>query len=73
VRALPTHALMYDVDAERPAVARWLAAHGYAQNPAGGYFHQLHGADAHSDAQREPARVHVYEHACWAALVSEDG
>ena len=68
VRALPTHALLYDSDAGKPAVAGFLARHGYAPRPPGGFFHALHGADAHSEAEREPARVLIYEHQCWTDI-----
>lgn len=73
-RELPSHIVTYDTDAGAPAVAAFLAAHGYALARA---FFQGHIAgDVHAAARGRPeqaAAVQVYEHACWARLLEERG
>jgi hypothetical protein len=65
-RALPTHVVAFDSDSEKPAVADFLARNGYHESRR--FFYALHGADVHNRADKEPAGVLIFEHACWSRL-----
>jgi hypothetical protein len=67
-RALPTHVVTFDSDSEKPAVADFLARNGYQESRR--FFYALHGADVHNCADREPAAVLIFEHACWSRLLA---
>jgi phosphatidylinositol glycan class B len=62
----PTHAVLYDTDAQDPAAARWLRAGRYslvASFPMGGWVQ----GDAHAvrEGRGSPGEVGVWVHPCW--------